>query len=141
MSEYVDRSRAPTKFALILIGIFGAVAVVLCSVGLYGVLSTVVRQRTAEIGVRMALGAPTANIFALVIGQGLRLTGAGLLVGIIAAVALTRVMRSMLVGVSPGDPATFAVMAVVFAGVAAVSCWMPARRAARLDPAIALRED
>ncbi|HEX5436948.1 MAG TPA: ABC transporter permease [Gemmatimonadaceae bacterium] len=141
MTAFVDRAMAPTRFALTLIGIFAAVAAILAAVGLYGVLSTVVRQRTAEIGVRMAFGAPSTRIFRLVIGQGLRLSVAGLVVGVAAALVLTRVMTSMLVGIAPTDPVTFAGMVVLFLGVAALACWLPARRAAALDPASALREE
>src|SRR6185503_10342547 len=97
---YIDQAIAPTRFALILIGLFGVVAAVLALVGLYGVLATTVRQRRTEIGVRMAFGAQRANIVNLIVGQGLGLSVAGILVGIIAAVALTRVMASLLVGVS-----------------------------------------
>ena len=141
MSSYVEQARAGTRFALTLIGAFAVIAVVLSGVGLYGVLSTVVRQRTAEIGVRMALGAQTAGIFRLVIGQGVKLSLAGIAAGFLAAVAMTRVMRSMLVGVAPTDPLTFASVALLFLVIAFVACWIPARRAARLDPAIALRDE
>lgn len=141
MSEYVDNARAPTRFALILIGIFAGIAVLLSGVGLYGVLSTVVRQRTAEIGVRMALGSPKQDIFRLVIGQGMRLSVSGIALGLAAAFALTRVMRSMLVGVAPTDPATFGAVALLFFAIAAVACWLPARRAAGLDPITALRDE
>jgi putative ABC transport system permease protein len=141
MSVFVDRAMASTRFALTLIGIFAAVAAVLAAVGLYGVLSTVVRQRTAEIGVRKAFGAPSESIFRLVIGQGLRVSIAGLVVGVVGALVLTRVMTSMLIGVTPTDPATFAGMVVLFLVIAGVACWLPARRAAALDPTIALREE
>jgi putative ABC transport system permease protein len=105
------------------------------------VLSTVVRQRTAEIGVRMALGAAPASIFNLVVGQGLRLSVAGIALGLAAAFELTRVMTSMLVGVRPVDPPTFGAMAVLFLLIATVASWLPARRAASLDPTTALREE
>ncbi len=140
-SAYVTQARANTRFALLLIGAFAGIAVLLSGVGLYGVLSTAVRQRTAEIGVRIALGAPTQGIFRLVIGQGVRLSLAGIALGFIASSALTRVMRSMLVGVAPTDPITFAAVAVLFFAIAVVACWIPANRAAGLDPAIALRDD
>ena len=117
-----------------------AVAAILVSVGLYGVLSTVVRQRTAEIGVRMALGASPTSILRFVVGHGLRLSAAGIVLGFLAALALTRVMTTMLVGVRATDPMTFAAMGVVFFGIAALSSWLPARRAAGLDPTMALRE-
>jgi putative ABC transport system permease protein len=132
---------APTRFALMLIGVFATIAALLASVGLYGVLATGVRQRTAEIGVRMALGAPRANIFRLVLGEGLRLSAVGVVVGVAAAVLLTRAMRSMLVGVGATDPATFAAIAVLFFGITAAACWLPARRAAGLDPKVAFREE
>jgi len=141
MDAMVDRDQAKTRFALLLIGTFAAIAVVLASVGLYGVLATVVRQRTAEIGVRMALGAAPAGIFRLVVGQGLRLGAAGIAIGLLAALELTRVMTSMLVGVRATDPATFAAMAVLFFFIAAAASWLPARRAAGLDPTVALREE
>ncbi|HET9986714.1 MAG TPA: ABC transporter permease [Longimicrobiales bacterium] len=135
----VDRAQAPTRFALVMIAIFAAIAALLASVGLYGVLSTAVRQRTAEIGVRMAFGAAKGSIFQLVVTQGLKLSGIGILLGLAAALALTRVMRSMLVGVAPTDPLTFAAIAGLFVLIAAVASWLPARRAAELDPTVALR--
>jgi putative ABC transport system permease protein len=138
---YLDQAIAPTRFALILIGIFGAIAAVLALVGLYGVLATTVRQRTTEIGVRMAFGAQRSNIVKLIVGQGLGLSGAGIVVGIAAAAALTRVMSSLLVGVSATDPLTFAAIAIGFAIVAAIAAWIPARRAAGLDPQVALRDE
>ena len=141
MQAFVDRAMAPTRFAFALISVFGVIAGLLAAVGLYGVLSTAVRQRTAEIGVRMVFGAPKSTIFQLVIGQGLRLTIAGVVLGLIGAFAVTRVMTSMLVGIEPTDPATFASIAVLFVLIAAIACWLPARRAAGLDPAAALREE
>jgi len=139
--DLVDQATAPTRFALILIGVFAVIAVVLAAVGLYGVLSTAVRQRTAEIGIRMTFGAAPSSIFQLVIGQGLKLSALGIAGGVAAALLLTRLMRTLLVGVRPTDPATFAVIAVVFLLVAAAACWLPARRAAALDPNVALRDD
>ena len=140
MSAFVDRSMAPTRFALALITGFAAIAAVLAAVGLYGVLSTGVRQRTAEIGVRMVFGAPTKSIFGLVIGEGMRLSVVGVVAGLVAAFALTRIMASMLIGVSATDPVTFAAIAILFLAIAAAACWVPARRAAGMDPAEALRE-
>ena len=141
MDVLVNDAQAGTRFSLLLIAVFGIIAAALAGVGLYGVLSTVVRQRTAEIGVRMALGAAPGSIFQLVVGHGLRLSAAGVVVGLVAAFALTRVMISMLVGVKPTDPLTFAGMAVLFLLIAIFSCWVPARRAAALDPTTALREE
>jgi putative ABC transport system permease protein len=141
MQVFVDKAAAGTRFSLLLIGVFAAIAALLASVGLYGVLSTAVRQRTAEIGVRVALGAAPGTIFNLVVGHGLRLSAAGIGVGLLAAFALTRVMNSMLVGVRPTDPITFAAMALLFFVIAAISSWLPARRAASLDPTSALRAE
>jgi putative ABC transport system permease protein len=141
MAGYVEKARESTTFALVLIGAFAVIAVVLSGVGLYGVLSTTVRQRTAEIGVRMALGAPKMGIFAMVIGQGVKMSVAGIVVGLIASLAVTRVMRSLLVGVAPTDPLTFVAVAVLFFAIAVLACWLPARRAAGLDPAKALKDD
>jgi predicted permease len=141
MDVLVDKAQAGTRFSLLLIGIFAVIAALLAGVGLYGVLATVVRQRTAEIGVRMALGAAPGSVFRLMIGQGLRLSAAGIGLGLIAAFALTRVMISMLVGVKPTDPVTYAAMVAIFFGIAAFASWIPARRAATLDPTRALREE
>ena len=104
-------------------------------------LSTVVRQRTAEIGVRMALGAAPGSIFKLVVGHGLRLSAIGVAAGVVAAFGLTRAMTSMLVGVQAADPSTFAATIVLFFAVAAMASWLPARRAAGLEPSAALREE
>ena len=141
MEAFVAQARAQTKFALVLIGIFAGIALVLAAVGLYSILSTAVRQRTAEIGVRMAFGAEHGAIFRMMVAQGLRLSAAGIACGIAAALALTGVMRTMLVGVEPTDPATFAAMAAGFFVIAIVACGVPALRAARLDPMVALREE
>ena len=138
---YVDEKIAPTRFALILIGVFAAVAAILAMIGLYGVLATTVRQRQTEIGVRMAFGASRGSILSLVIGQGLRLSVGGIVLGVIAAIAMTRVMASLLVGVTATDPATFAAMAALFTLVAAIAAWIPARRAAGLNPNVALRDE
>ncbi len=141
MTDFVDDSTAATRFALVLIGIFGVIAALLATVGLYGVLSTIVRQRTAEIGVRMAFGATRGTVFGLVVGHGLRLSLIGIVVGLGVAYLLTGVMRTMLVGVTPTDPVTFASIAVLFLIVAMVACGIPAWRASRLDPTVALREE
>ena len=141
MTVFVDRAQAQTRFALILIGVFAVIAALLATVGLYGVLASAVRQRTAEIGVRIALGAGPISIFGLVVGQGLWLSAIGIAIGIAGALGLTRLMSTMLVGVKPTDPMTYAVMAALFFTVAAVASWVPARRAARLEPTYALREE
>ena len=136
----VHRAQAGTRFSLLLISVFAVIAVVLAGIGLYGVLSTVVRQRTAEIGVRMALGADRGDILQLVVLQGLRLSTAGIAVGLVAAVVLGRVITAMLVGVKPTDPATFAGVTFVFLAISTLASWIPARRASILDPTKALRE-
>jgi len=141
MSAYVTRAQAQTRFALVLIGVFACIAALLATVGLYGVLASAVRQRTAEIGVRIALGAAPLRIFGLVVGQGLALSAAGIAIGVVAALGLTRAMTSMLVDVKPTDPLTFAGMAGIFLLVSAIASWIPAQRAAGLDPTNALREE
>jgi predicted permease len=141
MDASLDIARAPTRFALILIGIFAGIAALLSAVGLYGVLSSIVRERTNEIGVRVALGAERGRIFRLVIGQGVRLSAIGITLGLASAFALTRAMRTLLVGVSPTDPLTFVAISAVFFAIAMVACWLPARRAAGLDPITALRDE
>jgi putative ABC transport system permease protein len=140
MDSVVQRAQTGTRFSLYLIAAFAVSAALLASVGLYGVLSTVVRQRTVEIGVRMALGASPAGILGLVVAYGLRLSALGLGAGFIAAFLLTRVMTAMLVGIQPTDPPTFAAMAALFFLIAALASWIPARRAATLEPSSALRE-
>jgi putative ABC transport system permease protein len=141
MDVLVGKAQAGTRFSLLLIGVLGVIAALLAGVGLYGVLATTVRQRTAEIGVRMALGAAPASVFRLMVGQGLRLSAAGIVLGLIAAVGLTRVMISMLVGVKPTDPVTYVAMVAIFLVITASASWIPARRAAMLDPTHALREE
>jgi putative ABC transport system permease protein len=141
MQTFVDHAQAPTRFALVLAAIFAAIAAVMAVVGLYGVLSTVVRQRTAEIGVRLAFGAERAAIFRLIVGRGLLLAAMGIAVGTGAAFGVTRGISSLLVGVRATDPATFAAIAVLFLVVAGIACGLPAYRASRLDPTVALRSD
>ena len=137
----IDKAQAGTRFSLLLIGVFAVIAGVLAGVGLYGVLATAVRQRTAEIGVRMALGAERERIFHLVVGQGFRLSAIGIGIGLVAAFGLTRMMHAMLVGVSATDPATFGAIAILFLLIGVGSSWLPARRAAALEPSRALREE
>lgn len=139
MSDYIRRSQAPTQFALVCISVFAVIAALLAAVGLYGTLSLLVRQRTAELGVRIALGASRGSIFALVIGRGLLLTAIGSAVGLGLALSVSRVIRSLLVGVEATDALTFVAISAAFAALAAFACWIPARRAATLDAAGALR--
>ena len=139
--SFIEDAQAPVRFALILIGVFAGVAVLLAAIGLYGVLSTVVRQRTAEIGVRMAFGAGRGSIFTMMVGQGLRLSAVGLAAGVLGAYLLTGAMQTLLVGVEPTDVPTFVAIAVLFLLVASVAAAVPASRAARLEPTVALREE
>ena len=141
MDAVVEKAQASTRFSLLLIGAFAVIAALLAGVGLYGVLATVVRQRTAEIGIRMALGAQSKNIFQLVVGQGLQISGIGIAAGLIAAFFLTRWMTTMLVGVKASDPATYTTMAILFFLLAATASWLPALRASNLDPIVALRDE
>jgi len=141
MDSLVVQAQAQTRFSLLLIGVFSTIAALLAGVGLYGVLATSVRQRTAEIGVRMALGAAPSRIFRLMVGKGLYLSAIGIAIGLLAAFALTRVLASMLVDVNPTDPVTFVSVAVLFLVIAIVASWLPALRAAGLDPTTALRNE
>ena len=141
MDTLVVKAQAETRFSLLLIGVFSTIAALLAGVGLYGVLATSVRQRTAEIGVRMALGAAPSRIFRLMVGKGLYLSAIGIGIGLVGAFLLTRVMESMLVEVKPTDPFTFAAVAVLFLVIAFLASWLPALRAAGLDPTTALRNE
>ncbi|HZM99528.1 MAG TPA: FtsX-like permease family protein, partial [Pyrinomonadaceae bacterium] len=141
MDTRVVQAQAQTRFSLLLIGVFSTIAALLAGVGLYGVLATLVRQRTAEIGVRMALGAAPSRIFRLMVGKGLYLSAIGIGIGLLAAFALTRVLASMLVEVKPTDPVTFVSVAVLFLVIAFLASWLPAVRAAGLDPTTALRNE
>ena len=139
MEQYVADSMTLRRFTMTLLGIFAVLALVLASVGLYGVLSYSVTQRSHEIGVRMALGARAADVLRLVVRQGMVLAGLGIALGLLGAFALTRVMKTLLFGVSAADPLTYLVIAGLLAGIALLACWLPARRATRVDPMIALR--
>ena len=140
MDVLVDGAMADTRFALVLLIAFGVLAMVLASVGLYGVLAYVVRQRRAEIGVRLAFGAGSAGIIGLVLRQGLGLAAAGIAVGLLAGYAFSGLLDSLLVGVPPTDLPTFAAVGLLFLAVATLSCVIPALRASRVDPVQALRE-
>jgi putative ABC transport system permease protein len=139
MEQLLARSLAARKFSLLLMMLFAALALLLSVIGLYSVLAYAVTQRTREIGVRMALGAQTNDVLRLVVKQGMALTLIGVTVGLGVAFALTRLMKSLLFGVEPTDPLTFSVIALLLIAVALLACWIPARRATKVDPMIALR--
>ncbi len=141
MADMVASSLAPRRFVMRLLTFFAAIALVMAALGLYGIISYSVTQRTAEIGVRMALGAPRGGVMWLMIGQGLRLAMLGAVVGIAAATAGSRVIASQLFGVSPFDPPTFALMTLTLLGAALLASYVPARRATRIDPLAALRTE
>jgi len=139
LAEMRDNSIAPQRLNLTLLAVFAGVALTLAVIGLYGVLAYAVAQRQREIGVRMALGAQRRDVLGLVVGHGMRLTGIGVILGLAGALALTRVLKSLLFEIKPFDPVTFLTVTALLAGVALLACWIPARRAARVDPIEALR--
>ena len=139
VGELIDQGLWAPRMGAALLTVFGGLALFLAAVGVYGVLSYSVNQQTREIGVRMAMGAQSGRILRLVVGQGMRLAVAGLTLGILIAFAATRVLSSLLFGVSAHDPLIFGGVSVVLASAAILACYIPARRATRVDPIIALR--
>jgi putative ABC transport system permease protein len=127
------------RFNTLLFGVFAVLALALGLVGIYGVMGYAVAQRTHEVGIRMALGAQPTDVFRLVVGAGMRLTLLGVAIGIAGALGVTRLMERLLYGVTPTDPLSFAGVALLMVAVALVACWVPARRATRVDPLVALR--
>jgi ABC-type antimicrobial peptide transport system permease subunit len=126
---------------MILLAVFAALALVLASIGIYGVVSYIAGQRTHEIGLRMALGAQSSHVLKIVLGQGARLALVSVVIGLAAAAGLTRLMTTILYGVNATDPLTFSAVAIVLMLVALVACYIPARRSMRIDPMVALRYD
>jgi putative ABC transport system permease protein len=141
MRDFVADDLAQPRFTMLLLGSFAAAALLLAAIGLYGVIAFGVTERTREIGVRVALGAQHADILRLVMHRGMLLTGTGLAIGFVAALALGRVVAGLLYGITPTDPATLLTVALFLAAVAMVATYLPARRAARLDPMVALRAE
>jgi putative ABC transport system permease protein len=141
MDEIVDLNVADRKQQMTLLGAFAGLALLLASIGLYGVLSYSVTQRSREIGLRMALGASAGSVTRMVVRHGVTLTGIGLLIGLIGSWASTRALKNLLYGVSSTDPLTFAAVGVVLTLIALAACWIPARRASRVDPIVVLREE
>ena len=141
MEDTVARSLLKRKFTMTLLTIFAGIAVALASIGLYGVMSYSVSQRTREIGIRMALGAQRSDVLQLVVRQGLLLTAIGVGLGLLGSLGLTRLISSMLFGVSATDVGTFAAVSALLFGIAGIACWLPARRASGIDPMVALRQD
>jgi predicted permease len=141
MDEVISRSMAERRFALEILAIFAGVALLLAAIGIYGVMSYTFSRRIHEIGIRVALGAQRIDILRMALGEGMRLVVLGLVAGLIGAVALTRFLRSLLFSVTSTDPLVFASIAVLLAGVALFACYIPARRATRVDPLVALREE
>jgi putative ABC transport system permease protein len=141
LEQIVGRSLAQQRFNSTLLGLFAAIGLLLAAIGVYGVMSYVVTQRTHEIGIRMALGARRSEVLKLIVGKGLALALAGVALGLGASLALTRLMKDFLFGVEPNDPLTFGVIALLLTIVALVACWIPAHRATKVDPLTALRHD
>jgi ABC-type antimicrobial peptide transport system permease subunit len=141
MQDRMTASMARQRFAATMLGAFAVFALILAGVGVYGVMSYLVTQGTRDIGVRIALGAQRSSIVRLVVAQGMELAALGIVVGVIGAAALTRLMASLLFGVSATDTATFSLVAVILAAIALLATYLPARRATRVDPVVALRDE
>lgn len=139
--EYITRSLARPRFNALLLSIFASVALLLTAIGIYGVMAYSVTQRTNEIGIRIALGAAKASIFRLIVGQAMLLVAISLAIGLAGAFAATRLLSSLLFGVGTWDPATFGAIVLLISAVSFLATWLPARRAANVDPIIALRSE
>jgi predicted permease len=141
LNKVVADSIADRRFSMIVLGAFASVALLLASLGIYGVISYLVGQRTHELGIRLALGAGPADILQLVLTHGMKMAVAGVVIGLLGAFALTRLMRTMLFGVGPNDPVTFILIAAILLVVALIATYVPARRATKVDPLTALRSE
>jgi len=139
LGQIIDQAVSPKRLVTILLGLFSLLALALAAVGIYGVISYSVSQRTQELGIRLALGATTRDVLELVIGEGMKPVFIGLIIGLFSSFLLTRVMRSFLFGITATDPLTFAANTLGLCAVALLACWVPARRATKLDPMHALR--
>jgi ABC-type antimicrobial peptide transport system permease subunit len=139
MDEVMLAAQSRPRFLTLLLTLFSSVALVLAAVGIYGVISYSVARRTREFGVRMALGAQRTNVLGIVLSGGMALAGIGIGLGLMGAVVVTRFLSTLLFGVTPTDPATFVVVASLLAAVAFLACYIPARRATKVDPMVALR--
>jgi putative ABC transport system permease protein len=139
VEDRMKSNTANTRSYAILLGLFASLALVLCAIGIYGVIAFWVAQRTREIGIRLALGASRSDVFRLFAGTGLSLTLSGLFLGLAASILVTRALRTLLYEVSAFDPAVFAGMSLLLIFVALLACWIPARRAMKVDPMVALR--
>ena len=140
LGTVVSESIAQRRFSMLLLGVFAGVALVLAGIGLYGVVSYTVSQRTREIGLRLAIGATPADVLKMVLGGGMKLAIIGVVVGLAGALALTSLIASLLFNVEPFDPASYAVTSVLLLAIAALACYVPARRATRVDPIAALHQ-
>jgi ABC-type antimicrobial peptide transport system permease subunit len=141
MDEVISRSTSRQRFNMLLMTVFGSAALILAAIGIYGLMAYSVQQRTQEIGIRIALGAASANVRTMVVAQGMRLAVAGVVIGLGAAFGLTRLLTTFLFGVKDKDPFVFGACAAVLILVSFIAVWLPARRATRIDPVIALRTE
>jgi ABC-type antimicrobial peptide transport system permease subunit len=139
METIVADSMSARRFSMILLSIFASLALLLSSIGIYGVISYLASQRTREIGIRVALGAQRRDVLRMMLGEGMKMALVGVAIGVAVALGLTRLISQMLFGVSPTDPLTFFAVALVLTGAALAACYIPSRRAMRVDPIVALR--
>jgi putative ABC transport system permease protein len=141
MEDTIGRTLSKRKFTMTLLTVFAGIAIALASIGLYGVVSYSVSQRTREIGIRMALGAQRGDVLHLILRQGMLLAAIGVGLGLLGSLGLTRLISSLLFGVSATDAGTLGTVSVLLFGIAIIACWLPARRASGVDPIVALRQD